>query len=141
MAELTDPTEPMDTPSWSRKNKPRRRVLVVGFGSLLEQGVQSLLAQEPEVQVWEVKYTDEVAFLLDVVQTRPDVILFHETGALDSDRIFDLLRAIPTRETLRVIILRSSSPVIDVYEKRTIAATGARHFLSLVLNNDHAGAQ
>ena len=138
MAELTDPTEPMDTPSWSRKNKPRRRVLVVGFGSLLEQGVQSLLAKEPEVQVWEVKYTDDVAFVLDVLQTRPDVILFHETGALDSDRIFDLLRAVPTLETLRVIILRSSNSDIDLYEKRRVTATGGRHLLNLVLSDGGA---
>jgi len=116
-------------------------VLVVGFGALLEQGVQSLLAQEPQVQVWEVKYTDDVAFMLDVLQTRPEVILFHETGALDSDRIFDLLRAIPTTETLRVIILRSSNAAIDLYEKRRVTAVSGRHFLDLVLSDGRAEAQ
>ncbi len=132
----------MDTSSSrSRKNKHPRRVLVVGFGALLEQGVQSLLAQEPQVQVWEVKYTDDVAFMLDVLQTRPEVILFHETGALDSDRIFDLLRAIPTTETLRVIILRSSNAAIDLYEKRRVTAVSGRHFLDLVLSDGRAEAQ
>lgn len=131
----------MDTSPRSWKKDRPRRVLVVGFGSLLEQGVQSLLAQEPEVQVWEVKYTDEVAFLLDVLQTRPDVILFHETGALDSDRIFDLLRAVPTLETFRVIILRSTNAAIDLYEKRRVAAVSGQHLVDLVLSDGRTEGQ
>ena len=114
---------------------------MVGIGSLLEEGVESLLAQEQDVLVWNVNYADEGTFVQDVLSTRPDVIVFHEAGALDSDRIFDLLRAIPTLETLRVIILRSSSPAMDLYEKRTVNATDSRGLLALVLSTDHAEAQ
>ena len=117
-----------------------RRVLMVGIGSLLEEGVVSLLAQEQDVLVWNINYADEGTFVQDVLSTRPDVIVFHEAGVLDSDRIFDLLRAIPTLETLRVIILRSSSTAMDLYEKRTINATDSRGLLALVLSTDHAEA-
>jgi DNA-binding NarL/FixJ family response regulator len=112
-------------------------VLIVGIGSVLEQGVQNLLAQEPNVRVWNAGYTNEGAFRQDVLRTRPDVILFHELGALDAGRIFDLLRAISTLEALRVIVLRSSSTAMDLYEKRTVHATGNRDLLALVLSDDH----
>jgi len=115
--------------------------MMVGIGALLEEGVESLLAQEPDVLVWNVTHANEDTFVQDVLRTRPDVILFHEAGALDSGRIFDLLRAIPTLETLRVIILRSSSTAMDLYEKRTVNATDSRGLLALVLSTDHAEAQ
>ncbi len=118
-----------------RKDNPSRRVLMVGIGSLLEEGVKRLLAQEQDVQVWDVTYANEDTFVQDVLRTRPDVILFHEAGALDSGRIFDLLRAIPTLETLRVIILRSSSAAMDLYEKRTVNATDSRGLLALVVEH------
>ena len=125
----------------SHNNYSSRRVLMVGIGSLLEEGVESLLAQEQDVLVWNVNYTDEGTFVQDVLRTRPDVIVFHEARALDSDRIFDLLRAIPTLETLRVIILRSSSAAIDLYEKRRVNAISSQLLLSLVRSVDGAEAQ
>jgi DNA-binding NarL/FixJ family response regulator len=115
--------------------------MMVGIGSVLEEGVKSMLAQEPDVEVWDVEHTHVETFVEDVLRKRPDVIVFHEAGALDSDRIFDLLRAVPTPETLRVVILRSSSTAIDLYERRRVNATGSRHLLDLVLSVDHAEAQ
>jgi DNA-binding NarL/FixJ family response regulator len=114
--------------------------LIVGIGSLLEQGVESLLTQEPNVQVWNVNHEDEGTFVQDVLGARPDVILFHELGALDSDRIFDLLRALPM-ETVRVIILRSSSAAVDLYERRRVKAADSRDLLALVLSDDRAEAR
>lgn len=99
----------------------KRRVLIVGMGSLLEEGVESLLAAEADLQVSDMTFTEEETFVQDVLRTHPDVILFHEAGPLNEKRIFELLRAIPTTETLRVITLSSSDGAIDLYEKRRVS--------------------
>ncbi len=67
-----------------------------------------------------------------VMDMHPDVIVFHENRLLNSNRIFDLLRALPEMETLRVIILRSSNTMIDFYEKRTVNAARTEDFINLV---------
>ena len=111
---------------------PKQRVLIVGMGFLLEQGVESLLAAEPDLQVSDITFSEEETFVQDVVRTRPDVILFHAVGPLTEGRIFELLRAIPTMETLRVIILHSSESTIELYEKRRINPTQSSDLLTLV---------
>ncbi len=109
-----------------------RRVLIVGTGSLFEQGVESLLAREANVQVSEIVHAREETFIQDVLRVQPDVIVFHEMGSFNSDRIFELLKALPEMDTLRVIILRSANAAIDLYEKRTLTATQAQDFVNLV---------
>jgi siroheme synthase (precorrin-2 oxidase/ferrochelatase) len=113
-------------------NHGARRVLIVGTGSIFEQGVESLLAREANVQVSEITHTQEDAFIQDVLRVQPDVIVFHEIGAFNSDRIFELLKALPEMDTLRVIILRSANSAIDLYEKRTLSAAQAQDFVNLV---------
>ena len=116
-----------------QKKKPRPwRVLIVGTGTLLEEGVKSLLAHEADIRVSEIVYASESTFIQDVPGMNPDVIVFHETGPLNSGRIFELLKAIPEMGTLRVIILRSSNATIDFYEKRTLNATRSQDFINLV---------
>jgi len=114
------------------RNKQLRRVLIVGTGTLLEQGVESLLAHEADIRVSEMVFTHEDTFIHDVLRVRPNVIVFHETGPLNSDRIFELLKAIPEIETLRVIILRATNATIDFYEKRIVNATQTQDFINLV---------
>lgn len=111
---------------------PTRRVLIVGMGALLEVGMENLLASQPDLQVSDITFTEEDKFVQDVLRIHPDVILFHETGPLNQDRIFELLRAIPTTETLRVIILRSSNSTIDLYERRSVKAARSKDLLALV---------
>jgi DNA-binding NarL/FixJ family response regulator len=122
------------------KDNPARRILIVGNGAMLEQGVENLLTQEPNVHVWTVNHENEGAFIQDVLGARPDVILFHETDELDSGRIFDLLKFIPIVDSLRVIILRSSSAAIDLYDRRRVNAANSRDLLSLVLSDGRAEA-
>lgn len=108
------------------------RVLIIGTGSLLEQAVESLLSSQPDIRVSEVVFAREDTMIQAVLNMHPDVIVFHENGLLNSDRIFDLLRALPEMETLRVIILRSSNATMDFYEKRTVNAVRTEDFINLV---------
>ncbi|MBI3241386.1 MAG: hypothetical protein HYZ49_03740 [Chloroflexi bacterium] len=115
-----------------KTNPGGRRVLIVGTGSMFEHGVESLLTREANVQVSEITHTREDSFIQDVLRVQPDVIVFHEMGSFNSDRIFELLKALPEMNTLRVIILRSANAAIDLYEKRTLTATQAQDFVNLV---------
>ncbi|MBI3241380.1 MAG: hypothetical protein HYZ49_03710 [Chloroflexi bacterium] len=99
---------------------------------MLEQAVESLLAPQPDIRVSEVIYAQEDTLIQAVLDVHPDVIVFHENGLLNSNRIFDLLRTLPEMETLRVIILRSSNATMDFYEKRTVNATRAEDFVNLI---------
>jgi hypothetical protein len=109
-----------------------QRVLIVGMGFVLEEAVESLLTAERDLQVSDLIFTDESNFVQDILRTRPDVILFHEAGALTQGRIFELLRAIPTEETLRITILRTSNNTIDLLERRTIRAAQRSDLINFV---------
>src|SRR3972149_5039421 len=97
-----------------------QRVLVVESGSLLDEGVASLLAQESDLHVSGIAYANDTAFLQDISDARPDVILLNEAGPLDSVRILELLKSIPTLASLRVIVVRLDDNVIDMYEKQSV---------------------
>ncbi len=92
-----------------------QRILIIG-ASIFEEGIASLLTIGTELQVSCAKYTDELAFLDDIAQNQPDVILLSESTLLDSARILNLLLSIPSLVGLRVIIIRLSDNMIDVYE-------------------------
>jgi hypothetical protein len=98
-------------------------VLVLESGSsLLEEGVASILKGEFDLQVSGLAFTDEPAFVEQVAHLRPDVILMNAPGLLDSARIVELLKDLPTLATLRVICVRPNDNTIDVYERRQITA-------------------
>ena len=113
-------------------NYAARRVLIVASGSLLEEGMGSLLKRADDLQVSDIAYTDDTTFLQDLSDIRPDVILLNETGALDSVRILELLKGLPTLATLRVIVVRSDDNMIDVYERRRVATTQSADLIATV---------
>ncbi|MEK6751934.1 MAG: hypothetical protein AABZ00_06690 [Chloroflexota bacterium] len=92
-----------------------QRILIFG-ASIFEEGVAYLLTIGTDLQVAYAKYTDELAFLDDIVQNRPNVILLNESTLLDLARILNMLFSIPSLAGLRVIIIRLSDNMIDVYE-------------------------
>ena len=111
-----------------------QHVLVVENGSLLDEGVERLLSHETDFLVSGITYADETAFLQDVSDKRPDVILLNEAGPLDSVQIFELLKNLPTIATLRVIIVRPDDNAIDVYDRQRVIATQSRDLIGLVRN-------
>lgn len=92
-----------------------QRILIFG-ASIFEEGVAYLLTIGTDLHVSYAEYTDELAFLDDVEQNQPNVILLNESTLLDLARILNLLFSIPSLVGLRVIIIRLSDNRIDVYE-------------------------
>ena len=95
-------------------NLSKQRILILGV-TIFEEGVARLLTIGTDLQVSCVKYTDDLALLDNIEQNRPDVILLNESTPLNLAHIFKLLLSIPSLVGLRVIIMRLSDNLIDVY--------------------------
>jgi len=96
-------------------NTSTQRILVLG-ASIFEEGIAHLLANETDLQVSCAQYTDDLAFLDDITRSRPDVILLDESTSLNLARILKRLFLMPSLSGLRVIIVRLSNNMIDVYK-------------------------
>lgn len=93
---------------------PSQHILILG-ASIFEEGIADLLKVGIDLKISSIKYTDDLALLYDIKQSQPDAILFSETAALNPPRILKLLFSIPSQVGLRVIIIRLSNNMIDVY--------------------------
>jgi hypothetical protein len=99
---------------------------------LLDEGVASLLKQEDDLSVSGIAYKDKATFLQDLVQARPDVIVWSEQDGTDAARVCELLPEIPVQGAIRVIIVRPDDNQVDVYEKRCVVTTQRRDLITLV---------
>jgi len=97
-------------------NLPSRRVFIIGDNSLFGEGIAHLLTVETGLQVSNVKYINDLAFLDMVTQNRPDVILLNESASCDSAHILELLFSTPSLTALYVIVFRLSTSMVDVFE-------------------------
>ena len=93
-----------------------QHILVFG-ASLLEEGIASLLSRGINLKVSRVKYTDETAFLGEVVQKQPDVVLLNDSASLDKMHAFKILFSMPSLTGLRIIVTSLDNNIIDVYMK------------------------
>ena len=95
-------------------NLSTQRILIFGE-SIFEEGIAQLLRSGFGLQVESAHYTNELAFLTEITQNQPDVVLLNETIPLNLAYVFRLLFALPALAGLRIIVTRLSSNVIDVY--------------------------
>ncbi len=114
-----------------RQNKATRRVLVVENGSLLDEGVKSLLRRKTVLKVSGVTYADEATLLKDISQLSPDVIVLNEVDPSQAARLFALLTGAPA---VRVIVTRLSDNAVKVYDKQEVRLTASADLVSLILD-------
>ena len=99
-----------------KENLAEKHVLIVGEGSLLDEGIAQILTQESDLFVSRATYSDELAFVNMVNGDQPDVILVCESGALNTKLIIDLVSSqIPLMGLL--IIIRLNNNVIEMFAK------------------------
>lgn len=98
----------------------QQRVFVVGEGSLFDEGVTQLLAQETNLLVSRATYSDDPAFLNQIESDRPDVILVCESGSLDSARILALVSSHPKTRGLPVVVTRLDNNMLNVYARPVV---------------------
>ena len=114
----------------SNEKKADKRVIVAGTGSALDEGIKSLLMREPELKLATAAYSDPTAFLKEVAQVSPDVIVVSETGSLDWNWTSALLHGLLPRQALRLIVIRLEDNILEVYvnylRKKTEAGSEPR---------------
>ncbi len=118
-------------------NLSTKRAFIVGDGSLFEEGVTNLLTLGTDILVSRAKYTDDLALLDAVSQSRPDVILLNESSTyINPTHILDLLFATPSLSALCIIIIRLGNSMIDVYEMpKRFAITKRDELVAVVLGD------
>jgi chemotaxis response regulator CheB len=111
-----------------------QRVLIVGTGSVLDDGIHQLLHDVPALRVSSIIFTTEDAFLDTLSGVCPDVIVLNEDCPLSSMRIFELLENVTKPIALRVLVLRADDNTIDMYERKQTKATATNDLLALIRN-------
>lgn len=123
------------------EKKLAQRVLIVGSGSLFDEGLRHLLLREQaRLEVSSVIYRSDADFLQHVFTQRPTVIVLFEDGPLSVSRVFELVGDIPgMAATLRVITIMAETSVVEVYEHEqmtTVATTRGGDFIDLIEQNE-----
>ena len=95
----------------------QQRVFIVGDGSLFDEGVTQLLADDANLVVSRAIYSDNLAIQNMIDRDQPDVILVCESCSQDTARILDLAASHPKSMGLRIVVIRLSNNVVDEYER------------------------
>jgi hypothetical protein len=103
-------------------NLSPQRVLIFG-SSIFEEGIAHLLTRGANAEVSCSGYTNELAFLVEIVHSCPDVVMLNDNTPLNKSHIFKLLFSIPSLVGLRIIVTRLGNNLIDVYLKPEQAVT------------------
>lgn len=94
-------------------------VLLIESGSVLDEGLKSLLAREPRLKVSAIEDGNRNAFLMSM-ENNPDAIVLSELTRSDSLQTSEFLRELLPEENLRVIVVRLEDNLLEVYDKRCL---------------------
>jgi hypothetical protein len=112
-----------------------KRILVVQTGSILDEGIKTLIMNEPNLQAATVTYTDHHAFLEQGAYTHHDVLLLSEASPLDWIHTSQILRGISPWKNLRVIIIRLEDNLLEVYDKQCLKMTHNSDLISFITHH------
>ncbi len=113
------------------EKKPVNRVLIVGDGSLFDEGLNSLLLNRTCLEVSRITYVDESIFLEQFLYERPEVIVLFEGSPLTVNRILELVKDIPDLAALRIITVLADTSAVELYERQPIMAARSDDLLAL----------
>ena len=92
-------------------------VLIIGEGSLFDEGITALLQRSTNLAVSHVVYSTEPALMNVVQRAAPDVILVCQSGSLNTKQIVDSISINPLMLGLCIFVVRLSSPIVDIYQQ------------------------
>jgi DNA-binding NarL/FixJ family response regulator len=109
------------------------RVLIIGSGTLLDEGMTGLLQAETDFQVTSVTYRTEEDLIQRIVQLQPEAIVISETNDLRGCQIADAIyRQIP-QPHFRIILVQPDSNTMRVCD--FVTASHSEDLLRLIRNN------
>ena len=115
------------------KSSSTQRVLIVGNGTLFDEGLNSLLARDKtHLEVSNIVYLNDSDFLEHFLRQRPGIVVLFEDGPLSVSRVFELVSSVPDLANLRVITVMTDTNVVEVRERRQITAVRGNILSNLV---------
>lgn len=115
-------------PGMSTLRQPKQRVLVMGNGSVFDEGTAYRLALNSKLQVIRKKYVDEITFVSDMQFIFPDVFILNEYRPLELEPLSTAIPLVVCSVHLRVVVLRLYSSLIDIYDRTEDQISGAKKF-------------
>lgn len=109
-----------------------RRILVVNNGSLLEQGMERLLASRGDLDVLSLDFEHEEALTACIESTHPEVIVINRDTSINLDRLFSLLGSISGFNHLQIVLISAYSNRVDVYEDQQISELHSQDFFDFL---------
>jgi hypothetical protein len=109
-----------------------QRVLFVHQGSLLDDGVLSLLGANKELEVMKVDYDGEKLLARDVTNLCPQVVVLEQTRTFKLKVLFDLLDKYINLQKLRVVIFHTNDNYVDIYCRKSMRAMNSQVFLEML---------
>ncbi len=117
------------------EHRSPNRMLIVGNGSLFDEGLERLLSGRPGLEISRTTYTDDTAFLYEFLRQLPEVVILFEGSPLTVSRLFELVKDVPI-PNLQVVTVLAQTSTIEMYAKRQVTAVGGDDFLALVRSMD-----
>lgn len=92
-------------------------IVVLGDGSLFDEGISNLLTLDAKLNVLRILYTDDVVLDYLAGFDRPEVVFVNEFDAHETDRIVRLIFSVPSVFVRCVIVTHIESNVFDMYSR------------------------
>ncbi len=103
-------------------SRTQQLVVIIGEGSVFDEGVAKLLTNGTRFLVVLTKYTSGPALLNMLEQDCPDVVVICQALTLDTAQILDQISSLPRALSMLTIVLRVNDEVIDVYANPGLVA-------------------
>jgi len=111
-----------------------QRVLIVENKLLLGAGIETLLANEPEVDVIGITPVDENSLIQEIYHIQPDVVVLDaETTLIDPNN--KQLSQLQENLQFRTITVSANDNLIRVYDKQEIMIVQTTNLIKIIKNN------
>jgi hypothetical protein len=108
------------------------RILVVNRGSLLDEGVASLISSRSNLDVSTINFESEEVLVNDIISKHPEVVVMGQSGSVKFEKLYKLLTNIPNLAKLRLIVFHTNDNSVDVFSKGHLIFVRGDDFIELV---------
>lgn len=92
-------------------------IVVLGNGSLFDEGVGSLLIGNSQLNISRILYTNDKALVQRVKADRPQAVFLNEFDPLETDHLIGLIFSIPNVAIKWIVVTHLENNVIDIHNK------------------------
>lgn len=102
-------------------------IIILGDGSLFDEGISNILSFHPQLNVTRVLYTNDDALYNLVGFEDPHVVFITEFDALDVERVVKFIFSIPSNFVRCIVVVRDGNNRLDVYARPAAPVSVTRY--------------